>query len=268
MVSELGLKGNALAVYAIIYGFSQDGDSVFSGSSSYLCEWLGCSKKTALTTLADLTERGLLKKTTTYKNGITFCDYMAVRTPQETAQDAEEEMTPLGKILHQGGVKITPGAGEILHQGGVEITPHNTSDNTMDNYRDIDRDNKGAQNAPEPPPSEPPKPKKPKKEKGVKHKYGEYQHVLLTDAEYKRLVNRYGQDMTEKAIKYLDEYIEEKHYKSDSHNLAIQRWVVDAVKEKEQRAARMAGRPAQAANIGPNGVPIDPTKTDLDGLFR
>ena len=38
MINLLGLKGVALNVYAIIYGFTQDGESEFTGSLQYLCE--------------------------------------------------------------------------------------------------------------------------------------------------------------------------------------------------------------------------------------
>lgn len=75
-----------------------------------------------------------------------------------------------------------------------------------------------------------PAPKKPSK-----HKYGEYQHVMLTDNEFEKLSNDFGVDIRDKAIRLLDEYIEEKGYKSKSHNLAIRRWVIDAVKEKETK---------------------------------
>ena len=115
MLSELGLKGNALAAYAIVYGFSQDGVSEYAGSSKYLCEWLNCSKKTALTTLANLTERGLLVKKTLNKNGVIFNNYVAVRPDPKPLQEGEEEITPPEKNLHRGGVKITPGAGKKLH---------------------------------------------------------------------------------------------------------------------------------------------------------
>lgn len=76
-----------------------------------------------------------------------------------------------------------------------------------------------------------------KKDKPVKHKYGEYQKVLLTDEEYQRLVNDYGQEETLKAIKFFDEYIEEKGYKSKSHNLAMRRWVFDAIKKKNSNGS-------------------------------
>ena len=72
------------------------------------------------------------------------------------------------------------------------------------------------------------------KPKPQKHKFGEFQKVLLTDDEYNRLADDFGVDVRNDAIRFLDEYIEEKGYKSKSHNLAIRRWVVSAVKEKKQ----------------------------------
>lgn len=74
------------------------------------------------------------------------------------------------------------------------------------------------------------KPPTPKKE--PKHKYGEYQHVLLTDTDRERLVNDYGEDETHKAIKYLDEYIETSGKKYKNHYLVMRKWVFDAVKER------------------------------------
>lgn len=63
--------------------------------------------------------------------------------------------------------------------------------------------------------------------KPSKHKYGEYQHVLLTDDEYNKLYQDYSN--AKALITYLDEYIEMKGYKAKSHYLAIKKWVVDAV---------------------------------------
>ena len=79
---------------------------------------------------------------------------------------------------------------------------------------------------------------KKKKNKPAETPYGEYQNVLLTENEYENLANSFGYEMVKKAIAFLDEYIEEKGYKSKSHNLAIRRWVIDAVKEKEPKGKR------------------------------
>ena len=68
-----------------------------------------------------------------------------------------------------------------------------------------------------------------------KHKYGEYQHVLLTDTDRERLVNDYGEDETHEAIKYLDEYIETSGKKYKNHYLVMRKWVFDAVKEHKKK---------------------------------
>lgn len=62
MVDELGLKGNELMIFAIIYGFSQDGESFFKGSLSYLREWTGATKATVIRALKSLIEKGYIEK--------------------------------------------------------------------------------------------------------------------------------------------------------------------------------------------------------------
>ena len=69
--------------------------------------------------------------------------------------------------------------------------------------------------------------------KANKHKYGEYNHVLLKDEELQKLKEEY--ENWEELIKYLDEYIEMKGYKAKSHYLCIKRWVVDAVKKQKPK---------------------------------
>lgn len=78
--------------------------------------------------------------------------------------------------------------------------------------------------------------KKVKENKEIKNVYGEYQHVSLSDSEYEKLASEYGAVLRDKAIKFLDEYIEETpSYKKKSHYLSIRRWVIGAVKEKESK---------------------------------
>jgi hypothetical protein len=59
-----------------------------------------------------------------------------------------------------------------------------------------------------------------------KHKYGEYQHVLLTDKEHTQLLDLYG-DSLDEHIKILDEYIETSGKKYKNYSLVIQKWVHD-----------------------------------------
>lgn len=77
------------------------------------------------------------------------------------------------------------------------------------------------------------------KEKPKKIKYGQYEKVMLTSDEYDKLVKEFGLTATHDAIAFLDSYIEEKGYKSKSHNLALRRWVFDAVREREQKQGRI-----------------------------
>ena len=62
--------------------------------------------------------------------------------------------------------------------------------------------------------------------KESKHKYGEYQHVLLTDKEHTHLVELYGSSLDEH-IKILDEYIETSGKNYKNHSLVLQKWVHD-----------------------------------------
>ena len=71
--------------------------------------------------------------------------------------------------------------------------------------------------------------KKPKKEKPVKHKYGEYKNVLLTDEELEKLKNEYS-DWQEK-IENLSAYVASTGKSYKSHYATIRNW---ARKDKKQ----------------------------------
>jgi predicted phage replisome organizer len=62
-----------------------------------------------------------------------------------------------------------------------------------------------------------------------KHKYGEYYQVLLTDQEYLKLSEEWGEPELLRMIKTLDEGIEAKGYKYKNHYLALRKW-----KEKDR----------------------------------
>ena len=127
------------------------------------------------------------------------------------------------------------GVTDTLRERYAGVTKHNESksiEKEIDKEIEIDKDNTVGSDEPIP-------------AKDTKHKHGEYKKVLLTDSEYDRLVTDYGQEQTEKAITFLDAYIAEKGYKSKSHNLALRRWVFNAVKEHEQKQRRKQGTAEQ-----------------------
>ena len=60
---------------ALIYGFSQDGSSKFTGSLKYMQKWLQCSRTTAVKTADQLVASGLILKDSETINGVTFNRY-------------------------------------------------------------------------------------------------------------------------------------------------------------------------------------------------
>lgn len=77
MINRLNLKGNELQAYAIIYGFSQDGQNWYTGSLAYLSDWLNCSIRTCINVLASLVEKGLLLKESWTEKGVPYTRYRA-----------------------------------------------------------------------------------------------------------------------------------------------------------------------------------------------
>ena len=77
MVTDLHLKGASLLIYAIIYGFSQDNSSVFSGTASYLAEWVSVSTNRVYEILKELCEKRIIEKVEKKVNGVTLYDYRA-----------------------------------------------------------------------------------------------------------------------------------------------------------------------------------------------
>lgn len=80
----------------------------------------------------------------------------------------------------------------------------------------------------------PPKPPKP-----VKHKYGEYNNVLLTDDELQKLTEEYPMDYNKK-IEALSNYIASTGKKYKSHYATIRNWArKDAEKQKQEQKGRL-----------------------------
>lgn len=115
MKNKLGLKGTKRDIYAIIYGFSQDSESWFTGSLSYLINWLDVSKPTVIKALQELVEQDLIIKRVESINGVTFNRYKA------------------NLEILQGVKNFNGGSKEILLGGSKEILPNNIINNNK-NY--------------------------------------------------------------------------------------------------------------------------------------
>lgn len=122
-ITQLGLAGNELVLYSLIYGFSQDGESMFYGSLSYIAGALNITRRTALTLLNNLVGKGFLEKSEIIDNGVKVCHYSC------TARSAAEVDEGRGKNF-TGGEKNSPGCGKNFTGGSEKFSPH--IDNTID----------------------------------------------------------------------------------------------------------------------------------------
>lgn len=158
MVNELHLSGNALIIYAVIYGFSQDGDSWFTGSRSYLSAWCQASKSTVSRNLETLCADGLIERRERTESGVLLVDYRAVRRTQNGYGRTQNE---------QGGVPK-------MGMGGVpKMSTHNIEVDS------IDSKSSGEHREP-------------------RHKYGEYSNVLLGDSDMEKLKKEFPTDWKER----------------------------------------------------------------------
>lgn len=114
MLNRLNLKGVALQVFSIIYGFSQDGESCFTGSLQYLSDFTNASKPTVIKALKELVEKNFLIKIENEMNGVKFNKYRAnllvVKNFNGGSQDS-----------------LLGGSKETLLGGSKETLPNNIS---------------------------------------------------------------------------------------------------------------------------------------------
>lgn len=274
MITQLGLKGNELIVYAAIYGFSQATGQVYSGSQQYLADWANSTKRNVIKVLNTLIEKGYIQKTEKYVNNVKFCDYLAV-----TPEDMKNTNDTIGEKSSSGekndGVPDTPVVKKV-HGGGEQSSPHNIADNIYNTpYNPPSTSSHGdyspaEKSAGDPPPSEKPCTKNPDvvtmfstlssgtvmrdkpctenpdavtaepvtKKKPQKHRYGRYNNVLLTDEEYSTLQSEFPSDYSDR-IERLSEYIESKGEKYKSHLATIRNW---ARRDKEKGGWQSTGQ--------------------------
>lgn len=127
MLNRLKLKGTALNVYAIIYGFSQDGESSFNGSRQYLCDFTGATKPTIDKALAELQAMDLIIKTSKKINDVVHNEYKANLEALKDFTTSKETLPPSKETL-QGGSK--------------ETLPHNKDINNKEDNKSIKEEEK------------------------------------------------------------------------------------------------------------------------------
>ena len=115
MLNRLGLKSYELQAYAVIYGFTQDGQNWYTGSLAYLSTWLNCSRRTVINTLSSLVEKGILIKESRIEKGQTVVRYRAnlsaldfTEAPKQPAKQAELVYNPTKKSALKAKKPVEP----------------------------------------------------------------------------------------------------------------------------------------------------------------
>lgn len=90
MMTALGLNGNALLAYALIYSHSQDGEGCYWGSLSHTADRLNISRRAAVDVLNRLLEQGHIAKSMVEIDGVQRCMYRAV-VPDEATPPARRQ---------------------------------------------------------------------------------------------------------------------------------------------------------------------------------
>ena len=198
MVNDLQLKGNELLIYAIIHGFSQDGESEFTGSLQYLADWTNSTKQGVIKALKSLMEKQLILKNETFQNNLKFCTYKV--------SQYETKFNGVVNKVEQGS-KQSLMEYETKFNGGIKQSlPNNITDKIDNTITD---------------------------KKDIKHKLGTYFNVLLSDKELQKLVDELGSEKTGAVIANFSELKEMKGYKYKSDYLAIKKWGIRAYEENQ-----------------------------------
>ena len=124
-IVELGLSGNELLCYSLIYGFTQDKETEFRGSLNYVASALNVTKQNAKKIIDRLINRKLIDKREMYFSGVKFCRYVANR------YSVADLATACYQNSNGGVAEIATG----------DVADSATNNNKKDNSLDINKDN-------------------------------------------------------------------------------------------------------------------------------
>ena len=77
--------------------------------------------------------------------------------------------------------------------------------------------------------------------KEPRHKYGEFKNVLLSDKDLEKLKTEYGEELVEKYIKKMDEWIELNGRRYKNYYLALRQWMNKEVSKKQEKVKKQEG---------------------------
>lgn len=118
MRDDLGLTGNRLFAYAIVWGFSQDGESLYRGGYRYLSSWVGCGINTIRSLMSSLVDDGLIIKEEELLEGKTRVNF---RVNVERAKEQRGLQKLEGRPPKIGGDASKNWRGPIYKEGNKNM---------------------------------------------------------------------------------------------------------------------------------------------------
>ena len=232
--TQYNLNCNEVMIASIIYGFSQDGKSSFTGSLAYLQEWTSLTKQGRLKILAKLVGMSNKKKEVSIINRVRHCAYKTIIGGGKLSLIGVNSVEQGGKLSLTGGIKLSlPNNIDIDNKDNNILTDVSSTDN---NEPQDNENEKTASAIPE---------KKAKKLESSDiaaaadpaSRYGKfllwmkqdtpycYKNLTLpTEKQFEKLLNDYGGE----SVKDIVEEIENRKDKRKNYsnlNLTIRNWM-------------------------------------------
>lgn len=236
--TQYNLNCNEVMIASIIYGFSQDGKSSFTGSLAYLQEWTSLTKQGILKILAKLADKGIIEKEVSIINGVRHCAYKTIIGGGKLSLIGVNSVEQGGKLSLTGGIKLSlPNNIDIDNKDNNILTDVSSTDDTQDEAKPKDYEKENTASA---------KPEKKAKKlessdiaaaADPASRYGKfllwmrqdtpycYKNLTLpTEKQFEKLLNDYGGE----SVKDIVEEIENRKDKRKNYsnlNLTIRNWM-------------------------------------------
>lgn len=139
MISALGLSGISLLVFAVIHGFTKDGEQHYRAFPEDLMKWTGASERSVKAVLKSLLDKGYINRSkVVYRGKSTFEYWTNYEDLLERVSAGESlepynlyekakgaETAPLEKVqnLHPSDAETAPVKVQKLHCKGAETAP-------------------------------------------------------------------------------------------------------------------------------------------------
>ena len=119
MINNLKLSGNELICYAVIYGFSQDEESYFMGSLTYLKGWMNASVPTVLKVLNSLVEKKLIAKREEIVDKVKRCYYQV--TKESLVGGTKESLVHINNNIRNNNKSISNDIQKVEEETGLSF---------------------------------------------------------------------------------------------------------------------------------------------------